>query len=206
MSGTRQATKTRTRNRLVKSAIRVLHRSGATALTTGKVASEAGVAQPTFYVHFDDMKALLQEVASTISATIIARMQPVREAIMKEPSRRAVREACETSVRALVEDPRFAELYLRHRRDVDSPLGKRFSELTKMARGVLLEEFTRIGLREDLPHLEIHVDLIFGMTLGLIEGIVDRRVSDLDAAVDILADSIIAQVRSHRRRAAHAAA
>jgi TetR/AcrR family transcriptional regulator, fatty acid biosynthesis regulator len=205
MSGTRQASKIRTRNRLVKSAIRVLYRSGTGALTTGKIAADAGVAQPTFYVHFDDMKALLQEVASTISSTIIARMQPVRELVSNTPSRRAIREACEMSVRALVEDPRFAELYLRHRRDVSSPLGKRFSELTKMARGVLLEELTNLGL-DDLPHLEIHVDLIFGMTLGLIEGIVDRRVSDLDAAVDILADSIIAQVRSHRGRASEAAA
>src|SRR5690606_516079 len=75
MSGTRQASKVRTRNRLVKSAIRVLHRSGASALTTGKIAADAGVAQPTFYVHFEDMKALLQEVATTISSTIIARMQ-----------------------------------------------------------------------------------------------------------------------------------
>lgn len=190
----------------MKSAIRVLYRSGASALTTGKIAADAGVAQPTFYVHFDDMKALLQEVASTISSTIIARMQPVREIVSNTPSRRAIREACEMSVRALVEDPRFAELYLRHRRDVNSPLGKRFSELTKMARGVLLEELTHLGLDDDLPHLEIHVDLIFGMTLGLIEGIVDRRVSDLDAAVDILADSIIAQVRGHRGRTAEAAA
>src|SRR5690606_19542452 len=132
--------------------------------------------------HFDDMKSLLQEVAATISAAIITRMQPVRELVSSGPRRSAVREACEMSVRALVEDPRFAELYLRHRRDVDSPLGKRFAELTKHARGALLEELKRVGLGDELPHLEIHVDLIFGMTLGLIEGIVDRRVSDLDAA------------------------
>jgi len=143
MSGTRQASKIRTRNRLVRSAIRLLHRSGVTSLTTGKIASEAGVAQPTFYVHFEDMKALLNEVASQISATIITRMQPVRETVMSEPSRRTVREACEMSVRALVEDPRFADLYLRHRRDVDTPLGKRFGELTKMARAVLREELLR---------------------------------------------------------------
>jgi len=204
MSGTRQASKIRTRNRLVRSAIRLLHRSGVTALTTGKIASEAGVAQPTFYVHFEDMKALLNEVASQISATIITRMQPVRETVMSEPSRRTVREACEMSVRALVEDPRFADLYLRHRRDVDTPLGKRFGELTKMARAVLREELLRIYPEGELPQLDIHVDLIFGMTLGLIEAIVDRRVSDLDAAVDILADSIIAQVRSHKRAAAAA--
>jgi AcrR family transcriptional regulator len=204
MSGTRQASKIRTRNRLVRSAIRLLHRSGVTSLTTGKIASEAGVAQPTFYVHFEDMKALLNEVASQISATIITRMQPVRETVMSEPSRRTVREACEMSVRALVEDPRFADLYLRHRRDVDTPLGKRFGELTKMARAVLREELLRIYPEGELPQLDIHVDLIFGMTLGLIEAIVDRRVSDLDAAVDILADSIIAQVRSHKRAAAAA--
>ncbi|NLY92518.1 MAG: TetR/AcrR family transcriptional regulator [Myxococcales bacterium] len=188
----------------MRSAIRLLHRSGVTSLTTGKIASEAGVAQPTFYVHFEDMKALLNEVASQISATIITRMQPVRETVMSEPSRRTVREACEMSVRALVEDPRFADLYLRHRRDVDTPLGKRFGELTKMARAVLREELLRIYPEGELPQLDIHVDLIFGMTLGLIEAIVDRRVSDLDAAVDILADSIIAQVRSHKRAAAAA--
>jgi TetR/AcrR family transcriptional regulator, fatty acid biosynthesis regulator len=206
MSVTRQAAKLRTRNRLVRSAIRLLYRSGATTLTTGKVTSEAGVAQPTFYVHFDDMNALLQEVAMTISAAILTRVQPLRQVVAKEPSRRAIREACKLSLRVLAEDPRYAELYLRHRRDVGSPLGQRFGELTEMTRQMLREELTRIGLRDELPHFEIHVDLIFGMSLGLIEGIVDRRIGDLDAAMEILTDFIIAQVRAHRDDTAEAAA
>lgn len=197
----RRANKMRTYQKLLRGAIRLIHRSGLHTLTTGKVASESGMAQPTFYVHFADMNTLLQKAASELSDAIFRRLQPIREQVMDGPSRESVRAACATAVNALVDDPRYAEIYLRYRRDPHTPLGERFLEFTDEVRGALYSDLCALGLNRDIPHLEIHVEMIFGMTLGLIEAIVDRRIGDLEIAVDLLAESIIAQLESHSTRA-----
>lgn len=197
----RRANKMRTQQKLLRGAIRLIHRAGLLSLTTGKIAAESGVAQPTFYVHFADMNALLQRAAAELSDAIFGRLQPIREQVMDGPSRDSVRAACATAVKALVDDPRYAEIYLRYRRDPHTPIGQRFIEFTDEVRGALYHDLAALGLEREIPHLAVHVEMIFGMTLGLIEAIVDRRVDDLEVAVDLLADSIIAQLDSHLARA-----
>lgn len=197
----RRANKMRTQQKLLRGAIRLIHRAGLHSLTTGKIAAESGMAQPTFYVHFADMNALLQRAATELSDAIFGRLQPIREQVMDGPSRESVRAACATAVKALVDDPRYAEIYLRYRRDPHTPIGQRFIEFTDEVRGALYHDLAALGLEREIPHLAVHVEMIFGMTLGLIEAIVDRRVDDLEVAVDLLADSIIAQLESHRARA-----
>ena len=44
-----------TRHRLLRAATELLAEQGYERLTTGRVAERAGVAQPTFYVHFSDL-------------------------------------------------------------------------------------------------------------------------------------------------------
>lgn len=197
----RRANKMRTHQKLLRGAIRLIHRAGLHSLTTGKVAAESGMAQPTFYVHFPDMGALLDRVAAELSEAIFGRLQPIREQVMDGPSRDAVRAACATAVKALVDDPRYAEIYLRYRRDPHTPLGVRFIDFTAEVRDALYHDLAALGLERDVPHLAVHVEMIFGMTLGIIEAIVDKRVEDLEVAVDLLADSIIAQIESHSTRA-----
>ena len=59
----REETKLITRRRLLDGAALVLRAEGFEKLTTSRVAREAGVAQPTFYVHFRDMNELLHALA-----------------------------------------------------------------------------------------------------------------------------------------------
>lgn len=191
----------RTQQKLLRGAIRLIHRVGLHSLTTGKIAAESGMAQPTFYVHFADMNALLERAAEDLSAAISGRLQPIREQVMEGPSREAVRAACATAVGALVDDPRYAEIYLRYRRDPHTPVGKAFIEFTSEVRTALYNDLAALGLERDVPQLAVHVEMIFGMTLGIVEAIVDKRLEDLDLAVDLLADSIIAQIMSRSSRA-----
>ena len=60
---TREEGKLITRRRLLESAAKLLGETGYGALSVSAVARAAGVAQPTFYVHFRDKDHLLQTLA-----------------------------------------------------------------------------------------------------------------------------------------------
>ena len=64
---TRKASKERTRQKLVQATLKILHKQGPTALTTGRIAQAAGVAQPTFYVHFKGMDDAVGEAAEHVA-------------------------------------------------------------------------------------------------------------------------------------------
>jgi AcrR family transcriptional regulator len=138
---TRKANKERTRHKLVQATLKILHKQGPTALTTGRIAQAAGVAQPTFYVHFKDMDEALEEAAITVGDALRARLREFRDGLQDGASpQAATRHAFATGVEALTADRRSAELFLRHRRDVANPLGRRWRELMDGAR-----EDLRIG-------------------------------------------------------------
>lgn len=185
MSTSRRASKERTRQKLVKATLRVLLRDGPAALTTGRIAESAGVAQPTFYVHFSGMEEALQEAAALVEERLLSRLKEERKGIQLGGPTDMIRHAFQASVDALVSEPRITELFLRHRRDVSSPLGKRFRHILDAARRDLLNDLTLIGLDDTIvPDPEIHVDLIVGMVLTIAEGILDKRITDRDKAID----------------------
>ena len=63
----RQINKERTRHRLLQAILKTIQRYGHGTLTTGRVAELAGVAQPTFYVHFRSMDQALEQVADWVA-------------------------------------------------------------------------------------------------------------------------------------------
>lgn len=58
--GTRQERKQQTRQALLAAARRVLARRGVAKMTTREIATEAGVAAGTFFVHFPDLNTLVE--------------------------------------------------------------------------------------------------------------------------------------------------
>ena len=76
----RRVNKERTRNRLLQAVLKIIHRNGLGALTTGKAAQLAGVAQPTFYVHFKSMDEALEQVGSLVSEQLRAAFRSTPEA------------------------------------------------------------------------------------------------------------------------------
>ena len=198
----RKANKERTRSRLIQATLKILHRQGPGALTTGRIAEAAGVAQPTFYVHFEGMNDALEQAAEAVAEGLLGRLRDYSEGVSDGGPESAVRNAFELSTKAFLGDKRAAALLLRHRRDVASPLGKRWSELVNQIRADLLVGLREGGVTEQIEAPEVFADMIIGMVLTLVEGVLDGRVSaaDLDDAIDTLARTTSAGLDSARGR------
>lgn len=194
MASSRKASKERTRGKLIQATLKVLYKHGPAALTTGRIAEHAGVAQPTFYVHFSDMEDALTQAADTVAEKLLQRLKDYREPVRLDGPLEPVRAAFAATVNALLSEPKMAELFLRHRRDVASPLGRRWREIVDRARADLLADMRAMGLEETVPHLDILGDLIVGMVLTVVEGVLDRRITDRDAAIETLVRVTIAQL------------
>jgi AcrR family transcriptional regulator len=205
MTSSRKVSKERTRNRLIQGTLKVLYKDGPAALTTGRIAESAGVAQPTFYVHFSDMSDALQQAADLVSEKLLARLRELRRNVQKDASADGVREAVASTVNALLTDPKSTELFLRHRRDVGTPLGRTWRQMFDRAREELLADLHEMGLGNSVPHLEVHSEIIAGMVLGVVEGVLDKRIKDKDQAIDMLAQSIRASLAASAARSAAAA-
>lgn len=182
----RKASKERTRAKLIQATLKVLYKHGPSALTTGRIAEEAGVAQPTFYVHFSDMQDALTQAAEAVADKLLVRLKDYRDDLDASAPAESIRGAFAASVNALLSEPKMAELYLRHRRDVNTPLGKRWRQITQRARDDLRSDLETMGLAEHVEDLGIYAELIVGMTLTVTEGVLDKRIEDKDAAIDAL--------------------
>ena len=203
---TRKANKERTRQKLVDATLKVLYKHGSAALTTGRIAEAAGVAQPTFYVHFNDMDDALTQAADAVAAKLLTRLKDYRSELRMGGPIDMVRGTFAASVKALTREPKMAELFLRHRRDASSPLGKKWRTITDRAREDLKRDLQRMGLHNVLPDLDVYAELIVGMVLALAEGVIDKRVEDVDAALDELAHLTVNGVRAAYQRHSKAGA
>ncbi|MCA9534738.1 MAG: TetR/AcrR family transcriptional regulator [Myxococcales bacterium] len=193
---TRKANKERTRHKLVQATLKILHKQGPTALTTGRIAQAAGVAQPTFYVHFKDMDEALEEAAVSVGESIRTRLREFRDGLEDGASPQvATRQAFTTGVEALIADRRSAELFLRHRRDVANPLGRRWRELMDGAREDLIADLHARGVGKQVDDLVVLADTIIGLVLTTVESILDGRVTNRAAAMEMMMRSVEASMQ-----------
>lgn len=205
MTSSRKVSKERTRGRLIQGTLKVLYKEGPAALTTGRVAESAGVAQPTFYVHFSQMSEALQQAADFVSQKLLGKFRELRDADDGEGHRDAARRAIAACVNALLSDPKGTELFLRHRRDVSTPLGRTFRQLVERARDELIADLREMGYGNSVPHLDVHAEILVGMILGVVEGLLDKRVKDKEIAIDLLAQAARASLAAGAARSAAAA-
>jgi len=192
---TRKANKERTRHKLVQATLKILHKQGPTALTTGRIAQAAGVAQPTFYVHFKDMDEALEEAAVSVGDALRTRLREFRDGLEDGASPQvATRQAFMAGVEARIADRRSAELFLRHRRDVANPLGRRWRELMDGAREDLIADLHARGVGKQVDDLVVLADTIIGLVLTTVESILDGRVTNRTAAMEMMLRSVEASM------------
>lgn len=177
----RQINKERTRHRLLQAVLKTIQRYGYGSLTTGRVAELAGVAQPTFYVHFRSMDQALEQVAEWVAQELAPGLNPSASAELDRASD-VLQEAVQKCTRSLVRDRKVAEVFLNNRRDQTSALGRRWSVLT----GGLRERMRQIvvQVRPDVAPSDaaVHAELLVSIVYGLTEAYLDGRVDDLDRA------------------------
>lgn len=193
---TRREAKSITRRRLIEAALELLSSDkDSRNLTTGQIAKRAGVAQPTFYVHFRDMDDLL-------GALVDARMAELREAFKRSRERidlaaiasgapdQALREAFRAPLAEVIERPRMFRIYMQERMHRDSPLGVFCHRLAGELRrdladdlGVWAEATKRSTTRREL---EIMADAFSGMVESVAIGHLDGRYEDIEQMIDVL--------------------
>ena len=189
----RQMNKERTRRRLLQAALKTIHRYGHGALTTGRVAQLAGVAQPTFYVHFRSMDQALEQVASWVAEELSPGLIPEFNTDV-EHAGEALEQALYKCVRTLVRDRRVAEVFLRNRRDQTSALGVRWTSLTDSLRERMVQMAAQV--RPDITPSDaaLHAELLVSTVFGLSEAHLDGRVQDLRRATAVASRAMIASI------------
>jgi len=193
---TREESKSITRRRLIEAALRLLAaEGGGRALTASKVAREAGVAQPTFYVHFRDRDDLLRAVGALRIGDLrsglkqtLARIDLTKLASGDQDE--ALRDAFRLSLRTIVEQPTLYRVYVRERLHGDSPLGDHCRRLAAELRTDLLESLRAwaawTGRAPGDDELGLIADGITGLTETIGLAYLDGCYADLEQVVDVL--------------------
>jgi AcrR family transcriptional regulator len=189
----RQINKERTRRRLLQAILKTIHRYGHGTLTTGRVAQLAGVAQPTFYVHFRSMDQALEQVAEWVARELNPGLTPDSSAKLDRAAD-VLQEAVRKCTGSLVRDRKVAEVFLRNRRDQTTALGRRWTVLT----GSLRERMRQIvvQVRPDITASDaaLHAELLVSVVFGLAEAYLDGRVDNLDRATATASRAIVTSV------------
>ena len=123
---TRKESTELTRRRLIDGAIEILRRDGVAAATTGRIASAAGLKQPSFYVHFADRDQVFEAAAAEIGRRVIGILKRQLRAIDRAHPRRSIRATYAAMTTAFLSEPELTRIFLRHRIDDGTVLGRHF--------------------------------------------------------------------------------
>ncbi|KPK16888.1 MAG: hypothetical protein AMJ62_03865 [Myxococcales bacterium SG8_38] len=185
--------KERTRRRLLQAILKTIHRYGYGALTTGRVAQLAGVAQPTFYVHFRSMDQALEQVAEWVAEELSPGFDANTTAEL-ERAGEVLEKAVLKCTRSLVHDRKVAEVFLRNRRDETSALGRRWIVLTGGLRDRMRQIVVQVRPDIAVSDAALHAELLVSIVFGLAEAFLDGRVENLERATAVASRAIVTSV------------
>ncbi|MGO9834495.1 MAG: TetR/AcrR family transcriptional regulator [Polyangiaceae bacterium] len=186
-----------TRRRLIDGAVEILQREGVSAATTGRIASVAGLKQPTFYVHFTDRDEVFEAAAAEIGQRMVAKLLRLHAKFDPRNPFASLRTMYAAIVASFLADSELTRIFLRHRAD-GSVLGRMFAGQLQQARVAIMESLPVYGVSPPRAIAEVYVEIIVSAVLGVLEALVDGRLKDRDAAVDGLADMTASVLRSQQ--------
>lgn len=188
--------KERTRRRLLQAILKTIHRYGHGTLTTGRVAQLAGLAQPTFYVHFRSMDQALEQMAEWVATELGPAFEP-EVSPGSEQAAEVLEEAVSKCIRLLVEDRKVAQVFLSNRRDQTTALGRRWTVLTGGLRERMRQMVMQVRPDATPADAALHADMLVSIIFGLAEAHLDERVDDLDRAASVASRAIITSILSN---------
>jgi len=187
----RAKAKAASRRRLIAAAIEVLDAEGEQALTTTRVTRAAGLAQATFYVHFDNIDDLCAAVvAEALDDWGAATVESQRRALDAPRDRDVFRETFAVPLAVLTSQPRLLRIVLQHRFETTSPIGRWGNELYARLRADLVADLVAAGFTDDTEagarRTGMVADGIIALTLEAALGLTDGRYGDVDEVIDVL--------------------
>jgi AcrR family transcriptional regulator len=169
----------RTRQRLIDATAEIVRAAGVGALTTVEITRRAGVHQPAFYAHFDDVGDCLAATAVGVTTRVRLLYAALHgTAIFQDAPVERVGQVLQRMYElALIERP-FAELFVHNRLD-RSALGVGLRGVVQDARAEVREDFRRLarqmGISRRLSaNVAIVADLSVAAVLAGLEHLVDN--------------------------------
>jgi TetR/AcrR family transcriptional regulator, fatty acid biosynthesis regulator len=195
----RQEAKLVTRHRLLQAAMTVLLEHGPEGLTTGSVTRIVGVAQPTFYVHFADMDELLRELATDIVERLRKSLHEARAPMRGSTDLVAdSRAAFRLSVRATVKHADLLRLFLAEQYRPKSTLGACARQLLAELSEEMVADVAELPFVMGLTRAQLRLaaDALVGLIMQLGLALADKRETNEDAVVELLASTTVALLAS----------
>ncbi len=190
-----------TRQRLIDGAVDILRREGMAAATTGRIASAAGLKQPTFYVHFEDRDEVFEAAASEIGRRVLEKLQRQHTKFDPKDVRRSLTESYRSMLNAFLSEPELTRIFLRYRGDEGTVFGRVFGRQIAEARRAIVESVHLYGVVSAAREvIEAYVEMIVSAVLGMLEALIDGRVVDREVAVLALADLTTMALRNPTAR------
>lgn len=190
----REEAKQQTRTRLLDAALELLIEQGYENLTTGRIAKRAGMAQPTFYVHFSDMQELLSELAANLVRKLRRAFRESRTPLheggdVAAASRRTVWLALQT----VVEHAGLLRLYMAEQLHLQSSIGPQVRQSLEAFIDDLADDLQRVPAAQDLPRarLRLFTQCIVASSIAAGLSVAEGRYPLDDELVGSLADSFV---------------
>lgn len=207
---TRKEVKAVTRARLLDAALKILDEEGEGALTTTNVTRLAGIAQPSFYVHFTDMDDLLHNLIDQLALERLRHTRAARREARSDPlDIERFRDTFRIPIAHSLAHPRLFRLLVRSRYDRSSPLGDWSRGVFESNRAALVEDLVALGMpnrnETDRRRAEMVADSMIALTDALTLGHLEGRYPDIEELIDVLVDFASGYYRVRTRRGAQPA-
>ncbi len=187
-----------TRHRLMQAALALLAQEGREGLTTSSVTRASGVAQPTFYVHFDCMETLLRDLATQAVSEVRAALIAARAPLLQGGDLMAAsREAYRLSLRAIRQHAALLTVFLAERYKPASELGRHARDMLDTLQADLVEAAGGMPLARDMPPARVQLVARGLVTLTIEFGLARHEASGFDeeAAVSLLCSTTLAWIQ-----------
>jgi AcrR family transcriptional regulator len=164
----------RTRSQLVAAAHSLFTRQAIESITVDEVVKEAGVAKGTFYVHFEDLRALTTAAADELVASVDELLQPSRLSIDDPVFRLAL--GCNAFMEKALEDPSWAIVLARMVRSVPS--------VGEVTRRRMMEDLRRASKEMQQNPIsfspQLSQEIVLGIMFQLLSALGEGRLSSKD--------------------------
>jgi AcrR family transcriptional regulator len=199
---TREEAKLITRRRLLEAAARLLRESGYGGLSVSAVAREAGVAQPTFYVHFADKDELVRTLAGEKVEALRRSLKEARAKIALGQGLDPVREAFRLPLATFLEQPDLFRLYLQELYQPASPFGEQARKLQRELESDLVDDLVALAVpattQAQRARLQLAAEGLVALTQTLGLAFLQGRYKELDAVIDVLTHFAVGAIRALR--------
>ncbi|CBL44825.1 Transcriptional regulator [gamma proteobacterium HdN1] len=198
-SHTRNATKARTRARIVNAAIETLIEEGYAGISMNKVTKRAGIAQPSFYVHFETMEQLFEAMANDLAERFIHPLQRSLETVLLTLHPEEIRDVIHRLFIAGFDIIRGQQALCRmvwaERDQPNSPLGAHLSRFYNDNKVGWAQVFMNIGIAGKTPTEQVRLRLFMDGVFALFECYASQFIAghyeDVEAPAEALTDYVL---------------